>query len=93
MISPQNRLEEFSAEVRLELLIDGRTISLAKTGPGYAVLSKREEIPAGDAVLLMHIDGREHRWEIVLDNAVLPFDEEFSYRVKKYPEPQILFPY
>lgn len=86
MESP-SRFEAFSAEVRLELLVGGRTIPLAKAGPGYAVLRKGEQIRAcDDAVLIMTVDGREHRWEIVLKHDVVPFDDRFHYDVKKYPQ-------
>lgn len=83
---------EFSAEIRLDLLVNGQTIPLAKVGPNYAVLRDRQEIAAGQsAVLIMSVDGREHRWEIVLEHGVVPFDQHFTYRVKRYPKQLSLF--
>lgn len=84
--------ERYSANVSLDLLVDGRKIPLAKVGPEKGVLQERHEIPAGqEAVLLMMVDGREHRWEIVLENGIAGFDEEFAFRVKRYPQQLNLF--
>jgi hypothetical protein len=83
---------QFSADIRLDLLVDGQKIPLAKVGPNYAVLQGPVEIPAGSiALLVMTVDGREHRWEIVLENGIVPFDETFGYRVTRYPEQKSLF--
>lgn len=83
---------QFSAEIRLDLIVNGRTIPLAKVGPNYAVLQDRVEIAAGSAaVLVMSVDGREHRWEIVLEHGVVPFEDSFDYRVTRYPEQKSLF--
>jgi hypothetical protein len=84
--------EQFSADVRLDLLVDGRLIPLAKIGPEYAVLQNPDDVPAGqDAVLIMNVDGREHRWEIQLKEGIVPFDESFSFRVTRYPHQDSLF--
>ena len=83
---------QFSADIRLDLLVDGRAIPLAKVGPNYAVLQERVEIPAGSpAVLLMTVDGRVHRWEIVIEDGIVPFEESFGYRVTRCPEQKSLF--
>jgi hypothetical protein len=87
-----NTEAQFSADIRLDLVVNGRSIPLARVGPNYAVLQERVDIPAGSpAILLMNVDGREHRWEIVLENGIVPFEEAFSYRITRYPEQNSLF--
>lgn len=62
--------------MRLELLADGRVFDLAKSGPGYAYLRSPAEIPAGNAVFVMTVDGRKHRWAIRLKYPVVPWENE-----------------
>lgn len=82
----------YSADVRLDLLVDGRVIPVAKAGPNYAILREGTEIPAGAAAeLVMIVDGREHRWEVILVDGAVPFDEKVSYRVQRYPLQHSLF--
>src|SRR5260370_24555080 len=84
---------QFSASVRLDLLINGKSIPLAKIWPGRAVfVDQGHEARAGeDAVVVLNVDGRETRWEIVLDHGIVPFDDEFTFLVKKYPENPLRF--
>jgi hypothetical protein len=83
---------QFSADIRLELLVNGRLIPLAKIGPDYAVLRTPQEIQAGEsAVLIMVVDGREHQWDIVLQHGAVPFEEKFNYRVKGESKQRSLF--
>jgi hypothetical protein len=83
---------QFSADIRLDLVVGCHTIPLAKVGPNYAVLQEQTEVEAGSpALLIMKVDGREHRWEIVLDDGIVPFDDTFRFRVTRYPEQTSLF--
>jgi len=87
-----NIQEQFSANVRFDLLVNGRLLALAKLGPGYAVLQTPDDVPAGqDAVLIMNVDGREHRWEVQLKNGIVPFGERFEFQVTRYPHQESLF--
>jgi hypothetical protein len=87
-----NTEAQFSADIRLDLVIGDRSVPLAKVGPNYAVLQERIDIPPGTAaILLMKVDGREHRWEIVLEHGIVPFEDTFGYRVTRYPERKSLF--
>jgi len=91
--------EGFSANVRIRLEVEGRTIPLAETGSiprkagmGYAVPCEPQEIPVGTAAtLIVHIDDRELRWGVVLEHGAVPFDERFRYRIKEYPSQPSLF--
>ena len=86
-MQPTNLQEQFSADVRLDLLVNGRYIPLAKLGPGYLVLQNTDDVPAGqDAVLIMNVDGREHRWEINLTQGIVPFGESFPFEITRFPQ-------
>ncbi|HEY3969173.1 MAG TPA: hypothetical protein VGM05_31775 [Planctomycetaceae bacterium] len=84
--------KQFSADMTLDLLIEGRRVPLAKIGPGYAVAKSLEDVPAGtEAILLMIVDGREHRWQIVLTDGMVPFDPNFAFEIRRIPESLSLF--
>jgi len=84
--------KQFSADVTLDLLVEERRIPLAKIGPGYAVSKSLEDVPAAtEAILLMIVDGREHRWEIVLTDGMVPFDPNFTFEIRRNPHSSSLF--
>ncbi len=55
-----------SAEVRIDLILNGRTLSVGQLGPDFLVLDQPAEQPAGTADILMRVDGREQRWTVRL---------------------------
>jgi len=55
-----------SAEVRIDLILNGRTLSVGQLGPDFLVLDHPAEQPAGTADILMSVDGREQRWSVQL---------------------------
>jgi hypothetical protein len=86
--------KEFSADVALNLVIEGRVIPLAKIGPGYAVLRRPEEIAPGTAAsIFMTVDGREHQWQVVLPHGAVPFENKFFFRTTRQPERTLFNPF
>jgi hypothetical protein len=84
--------DQFSAEVRLGLVIRDRRIPIAQVGPGFAMLREPIEIQPGEkAVLIMTVDGREHKWKITLKNGAVPFDRKVEYVINRYPRHACLF--
>jgi hypothetical protein len=55
-----------SAEVRIDLILNGQTLSVGQLGPDFLVLDHPAEQPAGTADILMSVDGREQRWSVRL---------------------------
>jgi hypothetical protein len=55
-----------SAEVRIRLLLNGRSISVAQLGPDFIILREAESLPPCDAEMSLTIDGDEERWSIRL---------------------------
>jgi hypothetical protein len=62
----------YSADVRLMLVLNGRRLPLAQTGPDDVILPEAAVIPAGPAELLAVIDGRERRWRVRLAGTDTP---------------------
>ena len=68
----------YSADVRLELLVNGRCVRLSQVGPDSLILAKPTEIPVGSAELVVTVDGHEHRRRIHLSEGA----SEASRRVR-----------
>jgi hypothetical protein len=55
-----------SADVRIELRLNGRTLAVAQAGGDRLVFDEPLLLPAGDAELAIFVDGRERRWRVTL---------------------------
>lgn len=60
-----------SAEVRLQIVVDGQTLDLAKVGSTFALLSKPHRLKPGRADVLLHVDGNPCQWAV----EILPHEE------------------
>ncbi|HUE17216.1 MAG TPA: hypothetical protein VMR25_23900 [Planctomycetaceae bacterium] len=64
-----------SSEVDLFLLIDGQAYGLAEIGPDFVTLREPVELPAGQAQVIMIVDGIERRrWTVFLEYGAVPFE-------------------
>jgi hypothetical protein len=61
-----------SADVRIELLLNGKVPRLAQLGPDFLVLDHPAKYPAGTADILMSVDGEAERWTIRLPDGIQP---------------------
>lgn len=66
MTDPLDPRSNYSAEVRLRLIVGDRSFPLAKIGPSHVVLREPTELAPGAAEVVMTVDGREHRWAVYL---------------------------
>ena len=57
---------EYSAVIRLELLVDGRSLPLAQIAPDVIVFAQPTELPPCNAVILMYVDDVERQWKVIL---------------------------
>jgi hypothetical protein len=55
-----------SADVRIELRVNGHILPVAQLGPTFLILKKPIDHPPADAEIVMSIDGDESRWPIRL---------------------------
>ncbi len=73
----------FSADVGLELNVGERVFRLGKSGPGYAYLREPAKIPAGNAIMIVTVDGNKYVLHVTLkhDHSDVPFDDRIEYRI------------
>lgn len=55
-----------STQVRLQLIVSGRTLELAQIGPGSIILAEPAELTPAAAEIVMYVDDFERRWEVYL---------------------------
>jgi hypothetical protein len=70
---------QFSARIRLLLVIGESTYPLAQIGPMYFVLRKATSLPRCAAEIVMIADGDEKRWPIILKDGAVPFDPHVEF--------------
>jgi hypothetical protein len=59
----------YSASVSLELRVNGHVLSIAKLGSDSLVFADEVTVSPGPAEVVMHVDGRERRWQVCLHPA------------------------
>jgi hypothetical protein len=80
--------DNYSADVRMELAVGGRSYPVSRSGPGYAFLREPVSLPAGHAVLAMTIDGSKYVWIVDLKYETAPIDGLVEFDIKSGPEPE-----
>ena len=59
-----------SADVKIQLLLNGHSIPVAQLGPGFLFLDAPIDHPPGDASILLRVDQSERRWNVRLPNGI-----------------------
>jgi hypothetical protein len=59
-----------SADVRIQLHINGQALPVAQLGPGFLILRTPCDSPPSDGEITMSIDGREDRWRVRLAEGI-----------------------
>ena len=55
-----------SADVRIELHVNGQCIPVAQTGGGRLIFYRPQTLPRSDGEVRLYIDGHERRWRVSL---------------------------
>jgi hypothetical protein len=55
-----------SADVRIQLHVNGHVLAVTQLGPDFLVLKNPVNHPPMDAEIAMSVDGLESRWEVRL---------------------------
>jgi hypothetical protein len=55
-----------SADVQIELLVNGSVLRVAQLGPDFLILDRSVDHPPGPAEIRMVVDGGEDRWPVFL---------------------------
>jgi hypothetical protein len=69
-----------SALVKIQLLIDGRSVPVAQLGPDFLLLNEPFEHPPGTAHLVLQVDQSESHWDIRLPNGISAVDGRVTIR-------------
>jgi hypothetical protein len=73
-------LFNYSPSVDLRLEAKGKSWPLAKTGRDHFVPAERFELKPCDGVIIVCVDGKEHRSKVKVVNGVCFFDERVAIR-------------
>jgi hypothetical protein len=60
----------YSADVRMELRLNGHVLKVGQLGPSFLILSEPVNHPPAEAELMLSIDNRERRWKVFLPNGI-----------------------
>ena len=60
----------FSAQVRMELYVNGHVLPIGQLGPDFLILKHPADHPPTDAEIAMSVDGRESRWRVRLPDGI-----------------------
>jgi hypothetical protein len=59
-----------SADVRINLILNGDSIPVAQLGPGFLFLDVPSDHPPGDARIVMRVDQSEESWNVRLPDGI-----------------------
>jgi hypothetical protein len=67
------------AEVRLELVIDGRALDVEQVGPRSCLLAQPIDVPPGEADVVMHVDGHRRTWRVTLPQGISRISKRVAF--------------
>src|ERR1041384_5402438 len=59
-----------SADVRINLILNGHSIPVAQLGPGFLLLDRPKDHPPGPASIVLRVDQSEERWDVHLPQGI-----------------------
>jgi hypothetical protein len=59
-------MSSHSADVRIRLLLNGSSLSVAQLGPNFIILREAQNHPPCEGEISLTIDGKEKRWPVRL---------------------------
>jgi hypothetical protein len=59
-----------SAQVEMQLIVNGETISITHMGPDYLLVDCAKDYPPGVASIFLQVDQSESRWQVILPNGI-----------------------
>src|SRR5438132_2501540 len=70
MDATNQRSNGYSADVRMQLSINGQVLSIAQLGPDFIILRDRMDHPPALGEIAVWIDGHERRWNVHLPDGL-----------------------
>lgn len=75
MIQQSGLRTNYSSQVELYLVVGDRSWELASIGPDYITLrGEGIELDQCHAEIVLCVDGKERRWDVVLKSGAVPFE-------------------
>lgn len=59
-----------SAEIEMQLLVNGSTLPIAQLGPDFLILRQTAAHPPTEATIVMRVDADEQRWAVRLPDGL-----------------------
>jgi hypothetical protein len=59
-----------SAQVEMQLIINGESISITHMGPDFLLVESPTEQPPGEATIVLQVDQSERRWTVRLPDGL-----------------------
>jgi hypothetical protein len=72
-----------SAQVKIQLWIDGGSVPVAQLGPDFLFLDVPFEHPPSNARLVLQVDQSERQWDICLPNGISAATNRVTIRTQK----------
>jgi len=60
----------YSADVRIDLILNGHSIPVAQLGPGFLLLDAPDDHAPGLASIVLRVDQSEERWNVHLPDGI-----------------------
>jgi hypothetical protein len=70
------KVRTYSAQVRMELGINGHVLSIGQLGPDFLLLREPADFPPSIAEIALWIDSSERRWNVYLPDGINPGQTE-----------------
>jgi hypothetical protein len=68
--SRSNSRAGHSADVRINLILNGHSIPVAQLGPDFLLLDVPADHPPGQASIVLSVDQSEERWDVRLPDGI-----------------------
>jgi hypothetical protein len=59
-----------SADVKIDLVLNGHSIPVAQLGPGFLLIDEPADYPPGEASLILRVDESTERWTVRLPEGI-----------------------
>ena len=69
---PARPTTRYSADVEIELFMDGRRFSVGQIGRGVLIFDQPVQLPSATGQLVLTIDGHARRWNVAIRNGHAP---------------------
>jgi hypothetical protein len=67
---PKSSQGGHSAQVKMKLLVNGSSLSVAQMGPDFLLVSEAIDHPPTNASIVMQVDESERRWDVRLPEGI-----------------------